>query len=62
MKIASARNIRATRHERGLMQERLAELLGMTVAGRCPLDNGAAVCYNRSIKAKGGARMKLLFK
>ena len=30
MKIASARNIRATRHERGLMQERLAELLGMT--------------------------------
>ena len=62
MKIASARNIRATRHERGLTQEHLAELMGMTAAGRCPLDNGTAVCYNRSIKAKGGARMKLLFK
>ena len=47
MKTASARNIRATRHERGLTQEHLAELTGMTVAGRCPLDNGTAVCYNR---------------
>ena len=31
MKIALAKNIRALRRERGLTQERLAELLGVTV-------------------------------
>ena len=31
MKIALAKNIRALRRERGLTQERLAEMLGVTV-------------------------------
>ena len=43
MKIALAKNIRALRRERGLTQERLAELLGVTVGAVHKWETGGSL-------------------